>query len=130
MDVISFFWFSVLGSSLVLFLIGAIRGVSFVDYPLESYLYFLAAGIITQVIGWFAINYAQGHLPATIVSPTLLGQPVMTAVLAVVLLNENITFWQFVGGTAIVFGIFLVHRSRAVAQIEEKQVESVIASTP
>lgn len=112
MDVMSYFWFSVLGSTTVLFLIGIIRGVSFIDYPAQSFYYFLAAGLISQVIGWYAITYAQGYLPATIVSPTLLGQPVMTAILAVVLLKDVLSIWQLLGGSAIIGGIYIVHRSR------------------
>lgn len=113
MDAISFFYFSVIGSTVFLFVVGAVRGLSFTDYPPESYLYFLAAGLISQVVGWYAITYAQGYLPATVVSPTLLGQPVFTAFLAVVLLNEGFGAWQALGGLAIIVGILLVHRSRA-----------------
>lgn len=116
MDVISFFWFSVVGSTMVLFLIGLVRGVSFTDYPLESWMYFLAAGLISQVVGWFAITYAQGYLPATVVSPTLLGQPIMTAILAIFMLGDVLSLWQIVGGTAIISGIYLVHRARAAAR--------------
>ena len=112
MDVLSYFWLSVVGSTAVLLLIGLVRGVSFVDYPPQSYVYFVAAGLISQVIGWYAITYAQGYLPATVVSPTLLGQPIMTAVLAVVWLKDVLTVWQLVGGSAIIAGIYIVHRSR------------------
>ena len=109
---ISFFWFSVLGSAALLLVLGVLRGVAFTGYPLESYLYFLAAGLVSQVGGWFAINYAQGHVPATVVSPTLLGQPVITAVAAVVLLGEGLGLWQGLGGAAILGGIYLVHKAR------------------
>jgi len=110
---IPFFWFSVLGSTALLLVLGLARGVAYTGYPLESYLYFLAAGLISQVGGWFAINYAQGHLPATVVSPTMLGQPVITAIAAVALLGEDLGVWQVVGGAAILGGVYLVHRARS-----------------
>ncbi|HUF37613.1 MAG TPA: DMT family transporter [Anaerolineales bacterium] len=109
---ISFFWISVLGSTALLLVVGLLQGVSFSGYPLESYLYFLAGGLVSQVAGWFAINYAQGHLPATVISPTLLGQPVITAFAAVVMLGESLGTWQSLGGAAILGGIYLVHRAR------------------
>lgn len=112
MDAISFFWFSALASTLVLFLIGFAQSLSFVDYPAQTFGYFLAAGLVSQVIGWFTINYAQGYLPATVVSPSMLGQPMITAMLAVLLLHEGFTGWQALGGAAIIGGIWLVHRSR------------------
>ena len=39
----------------------------------ETYFNLLALGLISQGVGWLAINYVQGLLPATIVSTTLLG---------------------------------------------------------
>jgi drug/metabolite transporter (DMT)-like permease len=57
------------------------------------------------------INYAQGYLPASIVSPTLLGQPVVTAIVAAILLGEQFTTWQIVGGILVLLGVYLVHRS-------------------
>ncbi len=67
---------------------------------------------MTQVLGYLAINYALGVLPASIVSPTLLAQPVVTALLAGPLLGEWLNVWQVAGGLAVLSGIYLVHRSR------------------
>jgi drug/metabolite transporter (DMT)-like permease len=58
-----------------------------------------------------AINYALGYLPATLVSPTLLAQPVLTALLAGPLLGEQIGSWQAVAGLGVLAGILIVHRS-------------------
>jgi drug/metabolite transporter (DMT)-like permease len=58
------------------------------------------------------INYALGYLPASIVSPTLLGQPVVTAILAGPLLGEDLSAWQILGGLAVLIGVYLVHHSR------------------
>jgi drug/metabolite transporter (DMT)-like permease len=110
---VRFFWFSALGSCLVLAVVGAIRGVSFTAYPLETYGVFVAYGLVVQVAGWYAINYAQGYLSATVISPTLLGQPLITAALSVALLEEQFVPAQLAGGAAILGGIYLVHLSRA-----------------
>jgi drug/metabolite transporter (DMT)-like permease len=68
-------------------------------------------GLISQVIGYLAINYALGHLPASLVAPTMLGQPVMTALLALPLLGERLTQGQVLGGVAVLAGVYIVHRS-------------------
>ncbi|HLF88593.1 MAG TPA: DMT family transporter [Anaerolineales bacterium] len=112
LDALSYLWISVVGSTSVLLLVILVRGQPLVGYSVQSYLSFLAFGLVTQVIGWLAINYAQGHLPATIVSPMLLGQPVMTAILAALLLGETLTLWQFSGGVMVLVGVYLAHRSR------------------
>ncbi len=119
MDSVQFFWFSVLASTVVLGVLGMVRGLSFMNYPAQSFWIFLASGLIVQVAGWFGINYAQGFLPATVISPTMLGQPVITTILAVLLLGEAVSLTQLVGGAAIIAGIYLVHLSRGKADVPE-----------
>ena len=112
LDAISYFWFSVLGAVIVIFFINLGLGNSLFGYSGRSYLALLGLGVVSQGLGWLAINYAQGHLPATIVSPTLLGQPVLTALIAGPLLGELLYPLQILGGLAVLAGVYLVHRSR------------------
>jgi drug/metabolite transporter (DMT)-like permease len=79
-------------------------------YSLNAYAALLGLGLISQLVGWLAINYALGHMQASIVSVTLLGQPILTALFAVVLLNEALQTHQIVGGAIALAGIFLVNR--------------------
>jgi drug/metabolite transporter (DMT)-like permease len=58
------------------------------------------------------VAYALGYLPASLVSPTLLLQPVLTGLLAVPILGETISLVQILGGAAVLIGILIVHRSR------------------
>jgi drug/metabolite transporter (DMT)-like permease len=73
---------------------------------------------LAQMIGYLAITYALGHLPASIVSPTLVGQPILTAVLAIPLLGEIPNTTQWVGGAIALVGIYLVNQSHLQAQEE------------
>ena len=73
-----------------LFLINLGMGNSFGPYPPLNLGVFLLAGLISQVGGYFGISYALGHLPASVVSPTLLLQPVITALLAIPLFGETL----------------------------------------
>ena len=84
-------------------------------YPRQTYLAFVGLALVTQVTGYLAVGYALGHLPAAFVSPTMVGQPIVTAVLAIPLLGELPTPTQVVGGLAVLAGIVLVHRSRNAA---------------
>ena len=59
-----------------------------------------------------AVAYALGYLPASLVSPTLLLQPVLTGLLAVPILGEQLSAVQIVGGAAVLIGIYIGHRSR------------------
>jgi drug/metabolite transporter (DMT)-like permease len=115
LSALSYFWFSGLSATLVLLLINLILRQPLLGYSTQSYLSLLGLGVLSQGIGWLAINYAQGHLPATIVAPTLLGQPVVTALVAIPLLGENLVWIEVLGGFVVLGGIYLVHRSRANA---------------
>ncbi len=81
---------------------------------METWLNFLAQGLMIQAAGWFLISYAQGYLPASLVSPTLLGQPVLTAILAGPILGERLRRGDLIGGAAVLLGIFIVHRARYI----------------
>ncbi|MBS1248674.1 MAG: hypothetical protein MAG431_00233 [Chloroflexi bacterium] len=112
LDTITYHWVTTSTSALVLLLVNVALKRTLWGYPLATYLYFLAVGIVVQVFGWMAVNYAQGYLPASLVSPTLLIQPVLTALIAWPLLGETLTSWHLLGGVAVIGGVYLVHRSR------------------
>jgi drug/metabolite transporter (DMT)-like permease len=112
LDSLSFIWISSFTSGVVLLVFTILLKQPLFGYPTNTYLIFLAFGLVVQVLGWFAIAFAQGHLPASLVAPTLLGQPVMTAILAVPILGERITMWGALGGVAVLVGVYIVHRSR------------------
>jgi drug/metabolite transporter (DMT)-like permease len=109
---IPYFWITTSTTALFLLVVNLIFSRPFTGYSGSTYLIFLAVGVFVQVIGWLTINYAQGYLPASIVAPTLLGQPVLTAIIAWPLFGETFTPWHLVGGIAVISGVYLVHRSR------------------
>lgn len=112
LDALSFFWTAALCSTLTLLATSLLFGHSLTGYAPVTYLNFLAQGVIIQAAGWFLLSYAQGYLPASLVAPTLLGQPVLTAALAAPLLGEYLRPIEMLGGLAVLAGILLVHRSR------------------
>jgi drug/metabolite transporter (DMT)-like permease len=116
LDTLAFFWISSFSSAVLLFLLNVGLGRPFTGYDTPTYLNFLALGTVVQVAGWLAINYVQGYLPASIVAPTLLGQPIVTAVLAAFLLGEVFTVWHILGGVVVLAGVYLVHWSRTAGQ--------------
>jgi drug/metabolite transporter (DMT)-like permease len=111
-NTIQFLFIFTFSSAIMLTIFMLIFRYNFTGYDKFTYLMFLAMGIIVQVCGWFLINYSQGFLPASIVAPTLLGQPVLTAFLAFFLLKEHLTVWHWSGGAVVVIGIYIVHFNR------------------
>lgn len=102
-------WVAAITSTVVLFLAALVLRQPLIGYPAATYWNLIGVALVTQVAAYLAINYALGHLPASLVSPTLLGQPVLTAVLAVPLLGQPLTWPQIIGGLIVLIGIWVVH---------------------
>jgi drug/metabolite transporter (DMT)-like permease len=112
LDTLSYVWLVDVIAAIILLAITLGMRMPLTGYPTQSYLAFLGAALVSQVGGYLAIVYALGHLPASVVSPTLIGQPVVTALLAIPLLGEALRTEQWLGGIVVLVGIYLVHRSR------------------
>jgi drug/metabolite transporter (DMT)-like permease len=113
LDPITYFWPAAVTSTLCLLCVAILLGQPLTGYPRQTYIIFLGMGLVNQSLGYLALNYALGHLPASVVAPTMLGQPVITALLAGPLLGESLTLWQMLGGGAVLVGVYMVHHSRA-----------------
>lgn len=107
-------WISTLVSVIALLALSLALNAPLVDYPLASYAIFAIMALVVQIGGFLSLNYALGHLPAPIISVSLLAQPVLTALLAVPLLGQLLNGVQILGGTLVMTGIFIVHRSRQI----------------
>ena len=110
-DSITHIWFVGIGASISLAIINLILQNPFSGYDRTTWLVFLASAIVSQLIGYTALAYALGHLPASIVAPTMVLQPVVTAILAIPFLGEIPTIWQGIGGAIALVGIYVVNRS-------------------
>jgi len=97
-------------AAVLLHLFVGFSGQSMLGYSPETYLWFLLLGIIPQILGHSSFNWALRYLPAAFVSLALLGEPVGTTILAVVILREIPTFIEIAGGVLILFGIYLASR--------------------
>jgi drug/metabolite transporter (DMT)-like permease len=111
-NTLQYFWISSFSASMVNLLFIFILGQQLFGYPFVSWVYFFIMGFIGQVVGWLILNYLQGKLPASLIAPTLLVQPVMTALLAMFFLGDSFTLLDIIGGTIVLSGIFIVHWTR------------------
>lgn len=104
-------WIVGIGAGLSLFIINILLGNPLTGYDTQTWIVFLSTAVVSQLIGYMALAYALGHLPASIVAPTMVLQPVVTAILAIPLLGEIPTVWQGVGGAIALIGIYMVNQS-------------------
>ena len=112
LDAVTYFWPSAFTSAICMVVVALALGQPFTGYSSQTYLNFVGLGIVTQIFGYLAISYALGRIPASLVSPTMLGQPVVTALIAGPLLGEYLQGGQILGGVMVLAGVFFAHRSR------------------
>ena len=112
-DTATFMIWSLAIASIIILPIALFLGKPLWGFSQLSWGYLIFLGIFTQTLGWLAINYALGHLPAPVTSVVLLGQVVLAALLAVPILGEPIRTSQIIGGLFILGGIYIVNRRTA-----------------
>ena len=117
-DSFTHIWFVGVGASLTLFFVNLALGYSLTGYHTQSWIVFLATAIVSQLIGYMSLAYALGHLPASIVAPTMILQPVVTTLLAIPFLGEIPTIWQGLGGGFALVGIYIVNLTHQTSQPE------------
>jgi len=111
-DTISFTAISMITSTVVLFIICIISGVQMTGFTAKSWLSLLGLGIITQLGGWIALNWTLKYIKATVASVSLLSQSVITAIIAVPVLNEFLNKFEILGIFVVLLGIFMVNRMK------------------
>jgi len=117
-DPVSHIWMVGIGASLSLFIINLVLGYSLLGFDSNTWLVFLVSALVSQLIGYMSLAYALGHLPASVVSPTMILQPIVTTILAIPLLGEIPGIWQGIGGAIALVGIYIVNRSHLRSQVE------------
>lgn len=99
-------------ATVVLFVVAASGGHQFTGYPGREWLLFLAMAIGPGIFGHTLINWALKYVESTVVSVSLLVEPLGSALLALVIFLEVPSFWTILGGAIVLGGIFVTARGR------------------
>lgn len=99
-----------LGCTVTLFIMCVVAnltaGVPFV-LPPKEYLLFLLMALGPGIFGHTVYNWALKYVKATLVSVSLLGEPIGASILAFLLLAQVPTTLTLIGGVGILIGIYL-----------------------
>lgn len=79
----------------------------FVGYDLKNWGLFLALAIIPTFLGHNLFNWALRWIRSSTVTTGIVFEPIVAAILAYLVLKETIHWHQLLGGTIIIFGLFL-----------------------
>jgi len=97
-------------SSLALVATSFLARVPFHPYPARDWLLFLALAAICTVLGHTVFNWVLRYIPASVVSVSILGEPIGAIIWAAVFLGENPTLRQLAGGALIFSGLAIFTR--------------------
>ncbi len=101
---------SLVASTVALLVFNVAAGISFAIPTRGAWLALLGLALVCQLLGYFSLTYALGHLSAGITSVTLLVQAPLTALLAFLLLGERVGWAQVAGGALVLLGVWIVNR--------------------
>jgi drug/metabolite transporter (DMT)-like permease len=109
LDSLSLVWINGASACLWMLLVIILFKQPLVGFPQQTWIVFISAAIFTQIIGYMAISYSLGNLPASVVSPSLNLQPVVTIILAIPLLNEMPSSLQIIGILLTLGGVYIIN---------------------
>ena len=81
-------------------------------YPTHEWLIFVGLALGPGLFGHTVINWALAHLESSVVSVSLLGEPIGATLLALVVLAELPTRFTVVGGVIVLVGIYYTASDR------------------
>ncbi|MBU5268143.1 DMT family transporter [Virgibacillus proomii] len=94
-------------SSITLIMYNLMLGNSFIGYPADHWWIFLALAIFPTFLGHTLFNWALKWLSTSTISMAIVFEPAGASILAYFILDEKITAFQLLGGTIVLFGLFL-----------------------
>jgi len=100
--------FIVYGSSaLTLLLYNIVLGNNFFQFTPNTWGWFFALAIIPTFFGHSLLNWALKWVSTSTISMAIVFEPIGASILAYIILKEHVTWSQWLGGTIVIFGLFL-----------------------
>ena len=99
----------------------AVSHEPFTGYPTRTWLLLAAMTAGPQLLGHTVFNLLLGHLPASVVTISIMAEPVGATVLALILLGEVPALVTLIGGAIVLAGVYV----GVTSQTRERVAESV-----
>ncbi len=112
LHVMVYIWLVYSTAAIVLVIVVIVAGLPVGGFPADTYLWMVLLGLVPQLVGHSALNFALGYFPAAYVSLVVLGEPVGSGLLAIVFLGEWPVGVQLVGAVLVLAGIALATLER------------------
>jgi len=122
LDLAAYIWLVYGVAAAVLLVWVAVTRQNLLNYGLLAFIWLIALGLVPQLIGHSAANYAVRSLSAAFVTVAILGESVGSTILAAIILKEIPVVLQIVGVVIIFLGIVLASQAE---RIDNKRVSKL-----
>lgn len=120
LSILAYIWLSYTSAAIILLAAALVAGGAaagrnppLLGYPPLAYALLLGLAIGPQLLGHTAFNWALRYLSATFVAVAILGEPIGSALLALVFFGEGFALLQFIGFALLLTGIVVAARAEA-----------------
>jgi drug/metabolite transporter (DMT)-like permease len=100
-------------AAVILWIIVLFLGLPISGFSTGTVAAFWGMALIAQIIGHSTYNWALKWLSAGLIAVSLLGEPVISTILAYIIFDEGLTMYKFVGGGIILSGIYIAAASES-----------------
>lgn len=107
LSLLPYIWLVYSCAAIFLLILVAITKTPVLGYSLKGYLLLVATALIPQLIGHSSLNFALRYFPASYVGIAAQLEPVLSAIVAFLLLAELPTGIQIAGSVIILIGVIL-----------------------
>ena len=101
-----------LTAAVVLLAAAVVNGVPLWPYPSEELLIFLALAVVCTIFGHTVYNWSLRYLTAPVISTSLLGEPILASMLALVFLGEAPAWTVILAAPLVLVGVGLTALDR------------------
>lgn len=99
------------GAAIFLWILVLSLGLPISGFSGSTYTWFFAMALISQLIGHSSFNWALKWFSASLIAVSLLGEPVLSTLLAYILFHEGLTVSKLIGGVLILLAIYVTSAS-------------------
>jgi drug/metabolite transporter (DMT)-like permease len=125
LSILPYIWMVYSSAAVILLVWMALAGQSLFGLSANVYLILLGLAIGPQLLGHTAFNWAIKYVSATLVTVSILGEPIGSALLAFLLLKQPIQGLQLLGGAVLLLGIAVT----TLAERRSQQQQALLAET-
>ena len=119
LTLLAYVWLIYSTCALLLLVVALIADAPLTGFSPMGWALLLALALGPQLIGHTAFNWALNHVSTSFIALTILGEPIGSALLALLLFGETFSVMQSCGFIALLLGIYLAARNEKSTQARQ-----------